>query len=55
MPIPRHLGHHEAARELPLVTDSATVTPVEAMDRNRVRAARAVGIPDERMQYEGFG
>ena len=40
METPRHLGHHEVARELPLVTDSGTVTLVEAMDHNCVRAAR---------------
>lgn len=40
MEIPRHLGHHEVAKELPLVTDSGTVTLVEAMDHNRVRQAR---------------
>ncbi|NHN40758.1 oxidoreductase [Halorubellus sp. JP-L1] len=35
MDVPEHLGHHEAAEELPLVTESAVVTAVEAMDRNR--------------------
>lgn len=40
MEIPRHLGHHEVAKELPLVTDSGTVTLVEAMDHNRVRPTR---------------
>ncbi|MFD1645626.1 ferredoxin--NADP reductase [Haloarchaeobius litoreus] len=36
MDVPRHLGHHEAAAELPLVTESATVTDVTVMDENRV-------------------
>jgi CDP-4-dehydro-6-deoxyglucose reductase len=46
MDVPRHLGHHEAADRLPLVTESATVTAVEAMDENRTdeveRAVRDV-------------
>lgn len=36
MDIPRHLGHHETAASLPLVTESATVTDVTPMDENRV-------------------
>jgi ferredoxin-NADP reductase len=40
MEIPRALGHHDVAEELPLVTDSGTVTLVEAMDHNRVGACR---------------
>jgi ferredoxin-NADP reductase len=41
MDVPRHLGHHEAAAELPLVTDSATVTDVTAMDENRTTAVES--------------
>ena len=40
MDIPRHLGHHEAAETLPLVTESATVTDVTPMDENRVDEVR---------------
>lgn len=41
---PEHLGHHEAAEALPLVTESAVVTEVAAMDRNRTGAVEdAVG------------
>jgi CDP-4-dehydro-6-deoxyglucose reductase len=36
-PIPRHVNQHERARELTLVTDSATVTVHEPMDRSRNR------------------
>jgi CDP-4-dehydro-6-deoxyglucose reductase len=39
MDVPRHLGHHEVADDMPLITESATVTAVEAMDHNRVEAA----------------
>ena len=35
MRIRRHLAQHETAEELPLVTESAVVTDVSAMDRNR--------------------
>ncbi|WP_276271675.1 FAD-binding oxidoreductase [Haloarcula litorea] len=35
MDVPWHLPEEERARQLPLVTDSATVTLVEAMDRSR--------------------
>jgi ferredoxin-NADP reductase len=35
MDVPRNASHHEAAERLPLVTESATVTDVWAMDRNR--------------------
>ncbi|MBX0305299.1 FAD-binding oxidoreductase [Haloarcula salinisoli] len=35
MRIRRHLSQHETAEELPLVTESAVVTDVSAMDRNR--------------------
>jgi CDP-4-dehydro-6-deoxyglucose reductase len=41
MEIPRHLGHHEVADDLPLIAESATVTEVEAMDHNRVDALHA--------------
>jgi CDP-4-dehydro-6-deoxyglucose reductase len=36
MDLPRHLGHHETAEALPLVTESAVVTDVTPMDDNRV-------------------
>ncbi len=35
MRIRRHLSQHETAEELPLVTESAVVTDISAMDRNR--------------------
>lgn len=35
MRIRQHLSQHETAEELPLVTESAVVTDVSAMDRNR--------------------
>ncbi|MFC6953145.1 ferredoxin--NADP reductase [Halorubellus litoreus] len=38
MDVPEHLGHHEAAEALPLVTESAVVTEVAAMDENRTEA-----------------
>ena len=41
MDVPEHLGHHEAAEALPLVTESAVVTEVEAMDENRTEAVEA--------------
>ena len=33
--VPRHLNHHERANQLPLVSERATVTCIEAMDRGR--------------------
>ena len=39
MEIRRHLSQHEAVEDLPLVTDSATVSRVEAMDRDRSEEA----------------
>lgn len=38
MDVPEHLGHHEAAAALPLVTESAVVTEVTPMDENRTEA-----------------
>ncbi|WP_323676608.1 FAD-binding oxidoreductase [Halorubellus sp. PRR65] len=38
MDVPEHLGHREAAEALPLVTESAVVTEVAAMDENRTEA-----------------
>ena len=35
MRVRRHLSQHETAAELPLITESAVVTDVSAMDRNR--------------------
>lgn len=35
MPVQQQFSQHEAAERLPLVTDSATVTAVEAMDESR--------------------
>lgn len=40
MPVREHHSQHEAAEELPLVTDGARVTDVEALDRNRSEAVR---------------
>ena len=40
MTVREHLSQHEAAEELPLVTDGAEVTLVEAMDDNRTEAVR---------------
>ncbi|MFB6191906.1 MAG: FAD-binding oxidoreductase [Haloarculaceae archaeon] len=37
-PVPRHMSQHERAARLPLVTDEATVTLHEPMDRSRNRA-----------------
>lgn len=41
MDVPRHLGHHETAEELPLVTESAVVTDVTPMDENRTDEVEA--------------
>jgi ferredoxin-NADP reductase len=40
MTVRDHLSQHEAAESLPLVTDGARVTHVEAMDDNRTEAVR---------------
>lgn len=44
MEIRRHLSQHDAAEELPLVSDSATVTSVEPMDRDRTDEVLAATV-----------
>lgn len=41
MEVRRHLRHHEAVDDLPLLTESAVVTEVAAMDHNRTDAVLA--------------
>jgi hypothetical protein len=51
MRIRQHLSQHEAVKELPLVTESAVVTDLSAMDRNRNNEA----ITEPRSTLDEYG
>lgn len=53
MSIRDHLSQHEAADQLPLVTDAGRVTAIEPMDENRTEAIRAAVA--DRLRSHGKG